>query len=391
MNICLLTSTYLPLIGGREMVVHNLATALTSMGHNVYVVTPYRRYHNIDNHCNYRIIRFGFRGYGRLKLTLPLAIFTLAQVARRFNIDIINVHNVYTPASWAYYFSQIFKKIPIIGTPHGDDIQRIPQIQWGVRLNPKLDKIVRRNITSFTRVTAISQSIRAELTQILPNGRCIRDVPNGVWTTDFQREINKVHVRKTYGIPLDSVALISVGRNAPIKGFEFGLDAVAKLLKAGFKISYILVGRNMSSITKGILNLGIEDYIIAPGQLNNDEVAKLYQASDIYISTSFIESFGVTTLEAMSSGLPCVVTNVAGSRELISPEYGLIVEPGNAKKLAEAITCLIQDPGGRKRMGAKARIEARKYDWPNIARMYVEVYKEATNEQSEHVLRRRNP
>ncbi len=68
MNICLLTSTYLPLVGGLEIVVHNLASALSDLGHHVYVVTP-RPYNRkfVDNY-GYKIVRFGFKGYGRLKL-----------------------------------------------------------------------------------------------------------------------------------------------------------------------------------------------------------------------------------------------------------------------------------------------------------------------------------
>ena len=49
MNICLLTSTFLPLVGGLEIVVHNLATALTDLGHHVYLVTPTERITGLIN------------------------------------------------------------------------------------------------------------------------------------------------------------------------------------------------------------------------------------------------------------------------------------------------------------------------------------------------------
>jgi glycosyltransferase involved in cell wall biosynthesis len=79
----------------------------------------------------------------------------------------------------------------------------------------------------------------------------------------------------------------------------------------------------------------------------------------------------------MSAGLPCIVTNVSGSRDLVSPEYGLIVEPADSIKLSSAIKYLIDNQAVRKRMGIKARVEARRYDWPEVARMYLEVYREA--------------
>ena len=81
----------------------------------------------------------------------------------------------------------------------------------------------------------------------------------------------------------------------------------------------------------------------------------------------------------MSAGLPCIVTDVAGTRDLVTPEYGFLVEPANADKLAGAIKSLIENPALRETMGSKARIAAEKYDWPKIAEMYLNVYRNAFN------------
>ena len=377
MNICLLTSTYLPQTGGLEMVVHNLATALTNMGHNVYVVTPIYRGHNFDDNFNYRIIRFGFRGYGRLKLVFASVMLTLAYVVRRFKIDIIHVHNVSKPGSWAYHYGRLFRKIPVVGTPHGDDIQITPEIQDGIRLDPEWDRIVRRNLESFTCITSISSSIRKDLNEMFINNGKIVDVPNGVWVRNFQTKTDKTEIRRKYSIPLNSIALISVGRNHPRKGFEYGLDAAAKLRNEGTMFSYILVGRDMAPMIERARSLGVSDCLITPGEINAMAVSELLQVSDIYVSPSIVESFGLTTLEAMSAGLPCIVTDVAGSKDLISDEYGVLVEPANSDNLARAIKDLIENLSLRENMGNKARIEALKYDWPKVAGMYVNVYREA--------------
>lgn len=362
------------------MVVHNLATALTNLGHNVFVITPINRNHLFDINHNYRIFRFGFRGYGRLGLVSASAILTLAYVVRRFKIDVINVHNVSKPGSWAYYFRRLFKKTPVIGTPHGDDIQITPEIQDGIRLDPKWDRIVRRNLEAFTCVTSISSSIQKDLNEIVDNPGKIIYIPNGVWIKNFQTNIDKAEIRKNYNISLNSTVLISIGRNHPRKGFEFGLNAVARLLNEGAAVSYILVGRKMSPIIEKARSLGISDCLITPGEVDAKRVSELLQISDIYLSPSIVESFGLTTLEAMSSGLPCIVTDVQGSRDLVSPEYGFLVEPANFDKLADAIKSLIENTSLREIMGKKARIEAKKYDWPIIAEMYINVYREAFND-----------
>jgi glycosyltransferase involved in cell wall biosynthesis len=272
---------------------------------------------------------------------------------------------------------RILKKTPVVGTPHGDDIQITPEIQDGVRLDPKFDKIVRRNLEDFTRITSISPSIRLDLQELVADYRKIVDVPNGVWVKKFQTKIDKNEMKKKFNIPLNSTVIISIGRNNPRKGFEFGLDAMARLRHEGATFIYILVGRNMTPIIERARLYGIADCLITPGEVNTEKVSEFLQISDIYVSPSLVESFGLTTLEAMSAGLPCVVTNVAGSRDLVSPEYGLIVEPANPVELSYAIKFLIENPAVRKRMGLKSRIEAQKYDWPKVAKMYVEVYREA--------------
>ena len=126
--------------------------------------------------------------------------------------------------------------------------------------------------------------------------------------------------------------------------------------------------------------MGYRIALITPGEVNARTVAEFFQISDIYVSPSIVESFGLTTLEAMSAGLPCIVTDVAGTRDLVSPEYGILVEPANSEKLADAIKSLIENPSLRKTIGNKARIEAKKYDWPKIAGMYINVYREALND-----------
>jgi glycosyltransferase involved in cell wall biosynthesis len=181
-------------------------------------------------------------------------------------------------------------------------------------------------------------------------------------------------VRKKYGIPLDAVVIISIGRNHPRKGFEYGLDAVAKLRHRGENIAYLLVGRSMDPIIEKAKTLSISDCLITPGQVEGRAIAELLQASDIYLSPSIVESFGIATLEAMSAGLPCVVTDIAGSRDLVSSQHGFLVKPKDSENISKALKHLIENRSVRKRMGSNASLEAAKYDWSKVADQYLDVY-----------------
>ena len=375
MNICMLTSTAFPLIGGLETVVHNLSTALANSGHKVYHITPRNPCSGPDRHYNYKVIKFGFKGYGRLKLVTSSALCILAYVVKRHSIDIINVHNVSTPGSWAYYFKQFFRGIPVIGTPHGDDIQIFPKIGWGIRLDPHQDRVIRRNLKSFSKVVAISPSIRQELLGLGLDEKNIASIPNGIWYSNLTGPIDTSQTRKRFSIPTDTINLISVGRNHPVKGFHHVLDTVSTLKKMGFNISYTLVGRDMESIRQKAEMLSISDKIITPGEVDSNTVSYLLKSSDIFISSSLIESFGLTTLEAMVSGLPCVVTDAAGSKDLVSREFGIFYEFGDIEQLTNSILFLLKNPSERDRMGEAAKQAGSEYDWRKISNQYENVYK----------------
>jgi glycosyltransferase involved in cell wall biosynthesis len=384
MQICLLSSTFLPLVGGLEVVIDNLATALTELGHEVVLVTPYpkRRNLQIADNYPYKVYRFGFRGDGRLKLVPINAALTIAYVVKRYKIDVIHVHNVFTPGSWAYLYRKFNPSVPIIGTPHGDDAQITAEIGDGVRLDPRLDFIVRRNLNSFKRVTAISASFRKDLEELVDDKTRITDVPNGVWVKRYQESIDVMKVRKRFGIPNQSTVVISIGRNHPRKGFKFGLEAVALLKKKGLLVTYVVVGRNMEPIRAMARQLSIDRFLITPGQVGPEVVSELLKISDIYMSTSIVESFGLTTLEAMSAGLPCVVTDIPGSRDLVSPECGYLVRSGDPEKLFRALKDLIENPSKKLKMGKRAQIEASKYDWINVANQYLDVYQACLESES---------
>jgi glycosyltransferase involved in cell wall biosynthesis len=376
MNICLITGSYLPAVGGRELVVHNLATSLADMGHNVIVFVQFRKDRKKQNDYNYRIVQYGFRGSGRLKLSKACKYIMLLYVAWRHKIDVINIHGVFQSETWTFQFLKKILKIPIIGTPHGDDIQILPELNYGIRLDPKKDMVVQRNVKSCNRLTAISRSIRNSLKDILEDDQDIRDVPNGIWTSTFQRKINKDETRRRYGIPVNCTLLVSVGRNHPKKGFEIGVEALSKLKKKNINIAYLIIGRDMNIIREKAKSLGVSDILFTPGQLREKEVADLFQASDIYVSPSLIESFGITTIEAMSAGLPCVVSDIEGSRDIVSSKFGVLVEPGDAKELSDTIRRLLKNRTYLEKMGEEARIESKKYDWSIIVKMYEEVYQE---------------
>ena len=76
---------------------------------------------------------------------------------------------------------------------------------------------------------------------------------------------------------------------------------------------------------------------------------------DVFVLPSFAEGTSKSVIEAMAHGLPIITTNVGGSPDLLTPDTGILVPPGNSAALADAMHCLASDPALRKRMGQAAR------------------------------------
>jgi phosphatidylinositol alpha-mannosyltransferase len=103
-----------------------------------------------------------------------------------------------------------------------------------------------------------------------------------------------------------------------------------------------------------------------------------YQAADVFCAPSIEnESFGITLLEAMAAARPVVATDGNGSQTLGSDgETGLVVQPGDAMALADALERLLEDRGLADRLGAAAQVRALDFDWAIVAKNITEYYAE---------------
>jgi glycosyltransferase involved in cell wall biosynthesis len=78
-------------------------------------------------------------------------------------------------------------------------------------------------------------------------------------------------------------------------------------------------------------------------------------------------------LEAMAAGLPIIATRIPGNTEITDPEFGRLVTPGDAQQLALALLDMTRDVASLRRMGSRASLFARRFDWSIIASRIAEV------------------
>ncbi len=152
--------------------------------------------------------------------------------------------------------------------------------------------------------------------------------------------------------------LVSTGRMVAAKGHPILLEAVRLLRDRGHKLQVVLIGGGpeLTSLQRYVLQHGLADTVSFTHALSHPQTLAQLRRADLFALASFAEGIPVALMEAMSLGLPCVSTTIAGIPELIrSGVDGLLVPPANPQALAAALESLLLDAGLRKSLGSAAR------------------------------------
>lgn len=183
----------------------------------------------------------------------------------------------------------------------------------------------------------------------------IKVVHNGIDTAWFAfSEKGKKQMRKTWGVAPAHLLIGLVANIRPVKDNAAFLEAGAVLCQTQKNIRLVCVGAgNNVELKKLAKALGIESRVIWAGHC--DDMAEAYSAMDILCSTSLAEGFSNVIAEAMSCGVPAVVTNV-GDSALIVGQAGLVVEPKNPRALANALNTMISQIANEPDLCQKARL-----------------------------------
>ncbi len=170
-------------------------------------------------------------------------------------------------------------------------------------------------------------------------------------------------VRSKYQIPEDCVIGMFHGRLDPEKGLDTLLEAAAQIKDRNFRL--VLVGRGSEDYTAHLKQVvqekGIGGKVVFAGFVH--PVLPYVAGADFGILASTVqEGCPLSPQEYMSQGRPVIVTNNGGQREYVVQEQnGLLVPPGNAKALAEAMARLVDDVTLRQRLGQQAKADFDNY------------------------------
>jgi glycosyltransferase involved in cell wall biosynthesis len=174
--------------------------------------------------------------------------------------------------------------------------------------------------------------------------------------------------------------VLTVGRVDPIKGQPLLLEALAELRRRGLdaRLTFVGDGDGLAELQALAARLGVEDRAGFPGAVGQDEIRAYYRRASAFALPSFAEGLPVVLVEAMACGLPVVASRITGIPELVEEGVaGLLVTPGRAGELADALAALAADPERRAAMGraGRAKIES-EFDIERTTGELLDVFRE---------------
>lgn len=281
----------------------------------------------------------------------PPSVLRMRRVLAEEAFDVIHVHEPMTPALGVAALA--FWEGPAVGTFHANgDLgwMRIARPVWGF-LADRLDRRI-----------AVSPEARDSVARWLPGEYEI--VPNGVLVPPAADPGGREQ------------RVVFIGRHEPRKGMHVLLRAWPEIhARTGARLR--LVAADPLAVRLVLTRERIDGAgIDALGTLTNDELTdELLRAKALVAPSLRGESFGMVLLRAFACAVPVVASDIPGYRDVVTPESGVLVPPGDAPALAGAVGALLADESRRVRIGADARELARaRYAWEHVARRLLDIY-----------------
>lgn len=184
----------------------------------------------------------------------------------------------------------------------------------------------------------------------------------------------RTDVRHRHSICKDASVVLFVGGDWERKGLAYAISALS--LMDFHKAVLLVVGKgDVDAYRRIARESGVESRVIFAGL--SMEVWEYYAASDVLVLPTLNEAFGLVVLEAMSAGLPLLVSSLAGAAELIEDGLNgmLIKDPTDALEIATKLDSVLTNDRFMRLLGKMGRQTALKYTWDVVAQKHIEVYK----------------
>ena len=343
------------------------ANGLVAAGCEVLLVTQQPLCQVIDELVQVRKLpMLGSAGY-------YLHAWKLRSIVKQFQPDIVNAHY----ASGYGTLSRLAGCHPVLLNVWGSDVYDFPQ-KSGLH-----KQIIIKNLRAADAVASTSHCMLEETKKYLPTAAKTHVIPFGVDTKKF--EVGRMRDNgKNSEIVIGTVKKLEhkYGIDTLLHAFKILFDWFTEQRESGSLPNLILrivgYGRDEAKLKDLAAELGIRDQVVFVGKVPNEAVPAELAYMDIFAALSRFdsESFGVSVVEAGAAGLPSVVSDVDGFKEVVIQEQtGIIVPREDPRAAAEALKKLITSPVliSTLSLGAKEHVKE-KYEWQRNVEEMIAIY-----------------
>lgn len=366
--------TCYPTYGGSGAVATELGIKLAGRGHEVHFISyahPFRLprflpgvfFHAVE------VGQYPLFEYPPYSLTLTVKMH---EVAVRHGLDLLHVHYAVPHATSAWMAREMLgadNRLKVVTTLHGTDITLVGQ-------DPSFFTITNFSIERSDGLTAVSDWLRRETYRAFGCLDCgIRVIPNFVDLTIFRPDSDPAH-RRALAQPGEKV-LMHISNFRPVKRVREIVRMAARVQREmPVRLVFVGDGPERAAAEQEAQAQGMEERVVFLGKL--ESVAEILRCADLYVLASEMESFGLTALEAMASGVPVIGTQSGGLEEVVeSGDTGRLLPVGDVDGMAAAAVELLTDRDLWRRMSEAARARAmEKFAAERVVPLYESYYEE---------------
>ena len=368
--------TCYPTYGGSGAVATELGIALAQRGHEIHFITyqqPFRLpkflpriyFHEVD------VGRYPLFEYPPYDLALAVRMH---EVVLAHKLDLLHVHYAIPHATSAWIAREMLAPtrpdIKVLTTLHGTDITIVGQ-------DPSFFPITKFSIEKSDGLTAVSQYLRTETMSAFGCTGCrIEVIPNFIDPTVYDRSRYEPQLRDQ--IDAGRKVLIHISNFRPVKRVR---DVVAIYARVARQIPSVLVmvgdGPDRVLAEQEARELGVADRVFFLGKL--ESVAPLLASADLFVLPTQSESFGLSALEALATGVPVIGVNDGGLPEVVRDgETGALCAAGDVEGMARAAIELLGDPERWRAFSTLAAADARdRFGMDAVVAQYEKFYRDA--------------
>ena len=308
MNIGLYTDTYFPQISGVATSIKTLKDALERQGHNVFIFTttdPNVKKGTVEPNV-FRFSSIPFVSFTDRRIAFR-GLFEATKVAKEVNLDIVHTQTEFALGTIGKYVAHQLD-IPAIHTYHTMYEDYLHYILNGHLLRPyHVKQFVKSYLKNMDGCIAPSGRVE-ELLRHYGVQIPIRVIPTGVDIQSMNSDANR-DVRKDLGIDADAPVILTLSRIAAEKKINHILNVLPAIIEEIPNVKFVIAGDgpDVKVLQEQVERLTLEDYVIFAGNVDHGDVGNYYRMADIFVSASDTETQGLTYVEALAAGTPCVV------------------------------------------------------------------------------------